>query len=183
MIKIYFFVLIIFISSCQISGSLGGLVGYQKKLTKSNSVVLEYQENICIKNYKPSTVFVVNGQALKKCLSEYEESLIYIWKPNCSSDSCIPLTSIERIADSLNVKLFIVSEYYDEDKMKIDYNIKTPILGIDCQYYKSSFTQKYLKSFLQDVTQKSDVSIHSFYLFERNVIKFKTNDYQELYKL
>jgi hypothetical protein len=125
----------IILSSCQISGSFGGLVGYQKKVSKSNPNMIVKSNNICVENYKPSKVFTVNGKELLSCLNEYQKSLVHIWKPNCSSNFCISLSSVEAIADSLNAKLYIVSEYYDEIKMKIDYKINTPILGIDCKYY------------------------------------------------
>ena len=179
--KIYFFFFIILLSSCQINGSFGGLVSHQKKLEKSNpNMLVKSNEDICFQSYKPAKVFIVNGKELLSCLSRNEKSLVHIWKPNCSSDLCIPLSNVEAIADDINATLYIVAEYYDEAKMKIDYKINNPILGIDCKYYKSSFTKKYLGDFLQGLLQKKDVIHYDYYLFEGSQLKLETNSYQDL---
>ena len=67
------------------------------------------------------------------------------------SKVCIPLNVIQEICNKKNIQLYIVAEYYDLELMNKEYNISSPILGIDTDYYKTNLTSKYVKNFIKDI--------------------------------
>lgn len=147
-------------SSCAIRINLKGLYGYYQK-TKTESPHLLYKVtdlDSVSKNKRDSLntkVLVVNGKTLKKYFEKNKKALIFIWGPRCSSQICFPPEILQSTCDSKNIELYIVAEYYDSEKMKINYNIKRPILGIDTEYYKTNLTSKYVKRFLDDIDPNS----------------------------
>ena len=124
-------------------------------MQKSNNV-----DSICNSNslrLNPK-ILVVNGTSLKQCLAKKKKALIYYWAPRCRSQMCFPPEIVQSTCDSKKIELYIVAEYYDSENMKINYNIKRPIYGIDTEYYKTSLTTKYTRKFLFDIDSSLDFS-------------------------
>lgn len=147
------------ISSCTIKGSFRGLYSYYKTTNRESPDLLRKAkpDSVCYYTNENgnSKVIIVTGLDIKKCISKSKEALVYIWRPNCSSQICLPLEIVQNYCNSKNIDLFIVAEYYDSKKMQIKWNIKRPIYGIDTKYYRTSLTKKYLERFLKDLEIKT----------------------------
>lgn len=176
-----FFILIH--SSCSINGSFQGLYGYQDKVENMNPDLIQRpNSSICnLVNPNSPTIYKINGLELKQCIESIDRSLIYIWRPNCSSSICVPPETIENLCNNRNVELFIVAEYYDLKKMEIKYSIERPIFGIDCKYYNSNLTKTYLTEFLKDVIGNPGLKVNKqYYLFENGELLIMGNDIEQI---
>ena len=167
------FILLLFLLtsvSCSIQGSLQGLYGYQKKVSKqAPGLIQKPEESICeISNTTESVIYTIKGSELRRCISHNGQSLLYLWSPNCKSDVCIPLNNVQKICNKYGWELFIVAEFYDYDKMIQKYNIERPIFGIDTDYYKSNLTQKYLERFFHDLLDNEKAYEHNYYSYFKN---------------
>lgn len=151
----YLLIIFFLYSSCSIKGSFQGLKSYYKKTNsrKPGLLIRPIDKNICeLRNTGSPKVYIINSQSLSECLKSYEHSLVYIWAPKCKSKYCYPLNLIQQKCDKKNITLYIVAEYYDSELMDIAYSIKSPIFGIDTDYYETNTTSKYLAAFLHELT-------------------------------
>lgn len=148
---------ILILSSCTINGNFQGLRSYYKDTKEKNPnlfVHLDAEESLCGENEKfNNKVVIISADDLKPCLVN-EYSVLYIWGAKCRGGVCKPLNASQHLADSANVELFIIAEYYDSVLMDLNYSIKNPILGIDTKYYRSNWTNKYVSSFFYDLFGK-----------------------------
>jgi hypothetical protein len=157
-------------SACRISGSLQGLYSYYNKTAKKAPALIKKPEgSICslIQTDTPA-IYTINGIDLKNCIGHFERSLVYVWRPKCSSDVCISPINLENICRAKNIELFIVAEYYDYETMILTHPVKRPVFGIDCDYYSSNLTKKYLSRFLCDLLGEKKVSIENYYFLFNN---------------
>ncbi|MCE7923271.1 MAG: hypothetical protein DYG98_09450 [Haliscomenobacteraceae bacterium CHB4] len=80
-----------------------------------------------------------------------------------------------------NVELFIVAEYYDYSNMILNPSIKRPIFGIDCNYYSTNLTKKYMSRFLIDLTgEKITAENNYFFLFSNGCLIDKSKSLEEI---
>lgn len=178
---LYFFC-IVSSFNCQIRGSLKGLTSNRMELNKYNINIIgsnhhQCESSITLKN----KIVIVDGIELKKCISDLSNVLVYIWRPNCKSSSCIELELLQSFCDKYTIELFIVAEYYDYNKMNKAYIIKRPIFGIDTYYYKTDFTKKYLTGFLRDLIHRDFTYKESqFYYFENAYFIKEMSQLEEL---
>ncbi|MDR2011083.1 MAG: hypothetical protein LBQ22_11460 [Bacteroidales bacterium] len=171
-VLIFLCFILIICQSCTINGSLQGLYSYYNKTDKENENLfqkIDSHEVLCeIKNDQTPKILITNGDILKKCLQEKENSIIYIWSPKCKSGMCYPLDIIQRECNNNGIELFVIAEYYDSEFMNKSYDINCPIIGIDVKYYKSNITSKYLSLFIRDLTQQNDIH-DQFIFFEEGI--------------
>ncbi len=119
---------------------------------------------------------IVNGLQLKQSVSKTEKAVVYIWSSSCKSQYCPSPAYLKSKSDTLNITLFIVSEFYDcniYQTIEPDMNY----YGIDTKYYKTNFTSSYLKKFLFDLTGVKKLELNERLLyFENGRFIKKTND-------
>lgn len=166
----YYLVICILIASCSIRGNFKGLYGYQQKtVTEIPERFLQSTDDDDLCNYliNNDRVIITNGKKLEKCVTS-ENTLIYLWGPNCTSKICYPLSSIEYLAFQNSLQLYIIAEYYDSEKMSYDYGVASPIIGIDTKYYQTSKTDDYLEKFLTDMGIRRSDSNHRYYIGKAN---------------
>jgi hypothetical protein len=173
-------------TSCAIKVSFKGLYSYYERTKKESPNLLHKVNNpetICnikTRELNPK-ILVINGTQLKNCIDKNRKTLIYIWGPKCRSQMCSPPEIAQSTCDINNIELYIVSEYYDSEKMNENYNISRYIFGIDTLYYKTSLTTKYVSLFLLDlgvVLKKDDYN--RFLYFENG--KF-IKSYESVYDI
>ena len=172
--KAHYFLLFFIISSCSFNGSFGGLVSCYKKTNSANPDLISAVSdnvNLCELSISDTPkVYSINGLRLRDCLNDYNKSIVYIWQPNCSGSFCVSLELVQLFCNTNEIELFIVADYYDNKKMNIVYDIDHPIFGIDVKYYKSNFTSKYRRKFVNDLTNIKNVENNMFFLFENNTL-------------
>ncbi len=70
-----------------------------------------------------------------------------------------------------NAELFVIAEYYDSRHMLVNYPLTRPVFGIDCDYYQTHYTTKYISKFLADVLGEEKKSYQTnFYLFNKGLL-------------
>ncbi len=170
-------------SSCSIKGSFQGLYSYYDKTNlRAPNLIQKPLLPVCslIQQDTP-VVFMVSGIEIKNCLEHFEKSLVYIWKPKCSSEICISPIVLEKYCKSKNIELFIVAEYYDYENMTLNFPIKRPIFGVDCHHYSSHLTKKYISMFLSDlIGKKTQYEENQFYLFNYGCLVDISNSLERL---
>ncbi|WP_445722103.1 hypothetical protein [Flavobacterium sp.] len=163
-------VLLLSLSSCSINGGFQGLYSYYKKTKKENPNLFVNSNDLECNDFERNKINVLTGNKILSCIKNDERALVYIWAPKCKNQYCFPLEVIQQKCNENDVKLYVVSEYYDLNLMEEKYNLENPIFGIDTEYYKTNLTDKYLKKFIFDLTR--DENIYSrFYCFKNGVFK------------
>lgn len=159
---------------CSIHGSFQGLYSYYHK-TRDAAPSLIKKPVLPLCDLVPldmPVVYVVNGAELKNCIQHFEKSLVYIWRPKCSSEVCIPPMNIQTFCRTRHIELFVVAEYYDFPTMNLVYPMERPVFGIDCEHYSTNLTKKYVPMFLSDLALETPApEDHYFFLFEYGCLK------------
>jgi len=166
-------ILLLAISGCSIHGSFQGLYSYQHKTAKIAPNLIQMSAiPVCDLIQKdPPVVYPVNGVALMQCITPFEKALVYIWRPQCSSDICISPMHLQDFCNTNGVELFIVAEYYDHEMMLLSSPIKRPVFGVDCDHYSSHLTKKYMSGFLTDlVGEEVKYGEQFFFLFKKGCL-------------
>lgn len=150
--------LLLFISSSCIRIATPEIVGFVSKYKKTDReypgllVRTNPTESVCNITVKDTPqVYIINAKQINNCLNKYQKSIVYIWDPHCTAESCISPTLLQSYCDLENIELFVVIEYYDGAELSQYYDLKHPIFGIDTQYYKTDFTDRYRKLFEKDL--------------------------------
>jgi hypothetical protein len=153
-----------------------GLVSKYKKTDKEYPGLLvktNPNEPICnLTITETPKVYIINGLQLKNCLKNYQKAIVYIWDPHCTSEQCVSPTLLQQYCNEENTELFVVAEYYDGNELTQFYDVKHPILGIDTEYYKSNFTDRYTRLFKEDLAVKTHKDNYSrMHYFENGEYK------------
>lgn len=178
-----FCLLLLIFTNCSINGSFQGLYSYYNKTNlKAPNLIQKPTLPVCNLLQKDTpVVYAVSGIDLKNCLENFEKSLVYIWKPKCSSEVCISPKDLQRLCEAKNVELFIVAEYYDYENMTLNFPIKRPIFGVDCHHYSSHLTKNYISMFLSDlIGKKTQYEENQFYLFNYGCLVDISNSLERL---
>lgn len=180
--KILFILFFYFcISSCgliTINGSFEGLYSYYKSTkTKCPNLFIHYNDSVVnynLSNNNDSQIVLINGIELNKCLNNFNNSVVYIWAPNCRSKFCPSLEILQKKCNNKQIKLFIVAETFAVNMLKQKhYSVKT-LFGINTKYYKTNLTSKYRKKFIKDLkktNKKEDTYNRLFYFKNGQFIK------------
>jgi len=177
------------ITSCSINGSFQGLFSYYKTTNNENKVtfIKSTENNTCCNiEYDSTTIVIINGTELKKCLSQNGITLVYIWSPRCNSAKCYPLFLLQDLCTQKNIELLVVAEYYDTQQMTKNHNLIRPIFGIDTKYYKSNLNTRYLNLFLRDLlievnhTTLKKIKYNNFFYFRNGIYVKSFNEIQEI---
>ena len=184
--KFYIYIIFITITSCGFNASFQGLYSYYNKTKEEIPELLIQQKNIdsiCSKTSKKvKSIYIVNGNTLKRCLQREEKSIVYVWGPNCKSKICYPLELIQSFCEKEGYSLYILAEYYDVKQMKLNHELDRNILAVDTEFYRTNLTVKYLNRFFKDVDQNLnyDDTMNRYLLFERDVFKSDLNSVYDL---
>lgn len=119
-------------------------------------------------------VYLTNGKELKECMAAFDDAIVFIWQPYCHGQFCYSLNALQERCSEKHIELYIVAEYYDNAKMKMNYTINRPIYGIDTKYYKTNLTSKYLSKFLVELTGTDQM--------KGNFVRFKKGEFSSSFK-
>ena len=113
--------------------------------------------SVCDLRYaEHSPVYLVNGLQIQQCLKNYDDAIVYIWDAHCTSKRCYSPGLLQRFCNTKNVELFVVAEYFDGEELTQFYEIEHPLYGIDTEYYKTNFIEKYVGKFEADLAVGED---------------------------
>ena len=116
---LYLLIAVMF-QSCAIFHTPGFNSGY-KRLTA------EEQEKICflssfeeIPDQNDGRIMAVTAKQLSALLTRTENALLYLWSPHCSSNVCIPLSTIQDYCDKSDLNQHPASQYHRVDRVAED---------------------------------------------------------------
>lgn len=179
--KIGILLLLSFCSCITIKGQLKGLYSYFDKTNRLYpGLLLNPGSETLVCGIEPTEqpkIVIVNGKQIKDCIAQSENAVFYFWSPLCTSEYCYAVDVVQRECTKKKLDLYVVAEYYDGNKMNMNYKTDHPIFGIDTKYYDSSVCDNYVPKFLKDLTGdkmrnvkflkfKNGSIIHTFYRIE-----------------
>src|SRR5665213_2240452 len=135
-----------------IHGRFNGLTSYYKISKKECGDLFCAGGSALGSNADSCVIKLTNGKAVKAYLADFSKSVVYIWAPECHGSSCPNINWLRQKCESEHLKLLIVSGYFDCHKTLIFFDKAHPVTGIDTRYYKTDFTDGYLRKFLSDLT-------------------------------
>lgn len=173
-------------ASCSFKGNFGGLTSnYKQSKARRPDLFIPVgaQDNFCaLKPREQPAVYLIRAAQLNACIAQYEQALVYIWKPNCKSEKCHPLHYYQRICDTRNTELFVVAEYFDEENMSVMHHTTHPIAGIDIDFYRSNLTSKYLPRFIAELTRHdTEDTKRSYYYFKKGRLVLASDNFENLF--
>lgn len=95
--------------------------------------------------------------------------LLYVWSPHCSSSVCVSLKTIQDYCDSVNICLYVLTEYYTDAWVQNKY-LSKPMLSINHFYYGTNYCNLYLRRFFAEIIPKDsaqDILFNRFILFSK----------------
>ncbi len=174
--------LFLFLSAgCFITNTPGFYSGYKKINSdqKQNIVFAEDGLDVCnLKNDKK--IYAITANHLLNCLQNNDSTIVYFWEPNCSSKSCVLLDAAQNYCDRNNYNLYVITEYYDLEKIDAQNNAALSLFSINHQYYKTDYCNKYVKLFSRELTKSRKISKEEdyfrYYVFNKDsLIGIKRN--------
>lgn len=178
-----------FINSCgliSINGSFQGLYSYYKNTkSKRPNLFIEYHDsatNNNLNNDNDSQIVLVTGPELRKCLSVFNNSVVYIWSPKCKSKFCPSLDILQEKCNRKKIELFIVAETFDVNMLSQKHKSVKTLFGINTKYYKTNLTFKYRMKFIKDIekNQKKDVTYNRLFYFKKGKFIKSVHEIEDL---
>jgi len=142
-------------SSCIITNTAGFHSGYKRLKDEQKSQIVFVDTNTA----KPlpatdSRVQAITARHLDKLLAVHDTTVVYLWKPHCTSPSCLPLSSVYDYCQAHNYKLYIIMEYFtDLETSMSQFSDRYQVFGINYKYYKSDYCPAYTKRFIKQLVK------------------------------
>lgn len=162
--KYLLYVLPFLLPSCFITNTPGFYSGY-KKLNpeqKQSIIFVGDQTTICDLS-NDQKIYSITAAHLLNCLKKNESSIVYFWSPNCHSKSCISLLAAENYCNKNKFRLYVITDYYDLEKTKIQNVTSSPILSVNHQYYKTDYCDRYIKLFTNELIRNKKLGAEEYY--------------------
>lgn len=102
-------------------------------------------------NVEHGKVYEITGKQLKTELKRHDKSLVYTFSNGCSSDNCLPLSTIEKYAAINGYSLFLVTNSYFRLNLTFQQEFSSPIFAVNSEFYGQEKSRIYMKSFKQDI--------------------------------
>lgn len=126
------------------------------------------QLEACNNNYK-----AISGHILYEMLPDKDTTLLILWRPECASDACMPLSTIVDFCVSTNYNYIIVPDFYE---VLFNSQIETyngELYFMNHKYYDSNFNPKVRDRFINDIVSHfnadyNDLMGHRFSFFVGN---------------
>lgn len=172
---LFFFSILTFLSGCIITNTPGFYSGYNKMDAASQSKIIFVSdgEEICnLKNDKK--IYSITASHLRNCLEKNDSSIVYFWSPNCSSKSCISLIAAQKYCDTNNYRLYVITEYYDLEKIAPQNVATLPMFSINHKFYHTDYCNKYVRLFTKELIRDKPLSkeetYNRFYVFSNDTL-------------
>lgn len=136
------------------------------KLTSSEQAKVIFNDAQCCSKKNENLVYAVNAAQVKKCLSEHEKSVVYIWAPHCHGLHCLPLSTFVNACLQKGYHPIIVAEYAAIEDIENMNNTDYKVYTMDHRFYQKKKTTKCLKPFQYELTgqKKSKENLGARYL-------------------
>lgn len=117
---------------------------------KESIVFVDEKAAICGLN-NDQRIYSITAAHLLSCIKNNKSSIVYFWSPNCHGKACISLKAAEDYCSKNNYRLYIITDYYDLEKIKVQNIATIPILSVNHQHYKTDYCNKYMRLFTNEL--------------------------------
>lgn len=141
-------ILLFALQSC----SIEGLTNDYKKLNEQQK-----EKIVALNNFpdaKEGFIYKINGAQLRAELAKHPKALVYTFTNGCTSEHCKPLMVYEAYAKRNGYDLFLVMNGYRELHSTLEQPVSSPLYAIDNDYYNSTYRNRYVTYFTNDMTGK-----------------------------
>lgn len=97
------------------------------------------------------TFYAVTGKQVVDMMRKSEKSLLYIWTPNCTAESCLPIENVYEEGMKKGYDVYIIAEYFSLEAIIQVEGFEHPVFVPNFLYYDTDRCDKYEKKFLIDV--------------------------------
>jgi hypothetical protein len=98
-------------------------------------------------NLEQNYIYEITAEQLLKELTKHPKSLVYIFTSGCSSETCLPLKTIESYAEENELKLFLILTGYSRIQHTLQQDFTSQLFAVNASYYgdpnKSGYTAKF----------------------------------------
>ena len=171
--KYYIIVILLFLLTTSCLVQFTGITNDYKLLNENQKNKIERLQDF--NSLNKNKVYELTGPKLLTELEKHENSIVYVFVNKCSSDYCIPISTIESYASKNSLKLFLVMVSYNNLNISTEQNVKTQLFSIDDDYYKTKKRRQYVKLFKKDLGYEfSKENWGNYFFFEKDkLVKIK----------
>lgn len=102
----------------------------------------------------PNKVYAVNGAQMKSSMESGKRYVLYMWKPECKSKNCVPISAVKRYADAKGAALRVVlDDSYDANYVRFLTENPNQNFLINFNYYHTESVVEFSNLFLKDLGQ------------------------------
>lgn len=119
-------------------------------------------------------IYEITAPQLLNELKTREKSLVYIFKNGCSSENCLPLSTIQHYAEENDMTAYLIMNGYYHLDHSLDQTFKGPLFSINADHYESLKTEVYGKKFRRelgyyDLLEQTDKKyLGNYYFFKKD---------------
>lgn len=153
MYKYFLFSFLILASGCSITKTPGFYSGY-KLLDSNQQKEITFLDPLNTIEAKPqrNIIQAITGKQLSEFIKKKDTTLIYIWAPFCSSESCLSLAQVSNFCTKNGYELCVIMEYYSGYELsKSQLSPQFNTFTINQQYYGTDYCQRYRRKFTKDL--------------------------------
>ena len=137
-------------SGCFITNTPGFYSGY-KKLTEQQKNTIAFTESEQSNFNDTAKIYAITGIQLSEILKNNDSTVVYFFRPNCSSKNCISIQYANKLCEAKNYQLIIILEYYDFEIFATQNINNFNAFAINHLYYKTDYVDKYVRLFKVDL--------------------------------
>lgn len=130
-------------------------------------------------------LYAINGKQMQKLVQAHSKVIVYQWSPHCSSEYCLPLSTIQTLCDKNGITLFVVADYFHE-AFSQNQVLSYPLFIADEKYYNTDICNKLEKLFYIDLlgektyNETENISWYRYAYFENGeFVKYCRDPYAE----
>ena len=130
--------------------------GYKNLSAEDKNLISFLPKDSSIHLSDSNNIQAINAIQLKEIIDKEQQTLVYIWAPNCKSKVCIPISTAKIYGDKTKSKVIILMEYYNLDILRPQTDNFVDIYGINYKAYNSNVCNIYMRRFLKDLTSTNN---------------------------
>lgn len=114
--------------------------GYETALdSQQQSCVKWISENDTLPNTpNDGNIYAVSASQMHSLIKRYPHSMVYLWTPSCTGNTCVSLSAIQQQCDERGLELFVVATSFYEIFSQNTVPVKHPVFIPNERVYKKA---------------------------------------------
>ena len=137
-------------SGCFITNTPGFYSGY-KKLSEQEKNIIEFTKNKQYSFDDTAKIYAITGTQLLEMLKKNDSTVVYFFRPNCSSKNCISIQYANKLCEAKGYQLIVIIGYYNFEVFAAQHIKSFNTYAINHPHYKTDYVDKYVRLFKTDL--------------------------------